>query len=206
MMLTSSLPLVALAACLVPPDVAALPAPQLPQRWAEAIGLHLLNSASGYHGPRPESVEMLDAAITGKMGMHQGWWHPSRARLDWNWLAERMDRNRDGRVERAEFQGPSEFFARLDHDEDGTLSAADFDWRSLRSEKEQKKEKGGAGPGQATLLAGLVSGEVGSPYEGPRPGQSAPLFTLATHDGKGSVKLADELERKPVVLIFGSIT
>jgi hypothetical protein len=204
---------VALAAGLNPPPLPVphtLPAPNLPLRWAEAFGQRLYYAAIGYQGPRSESVAMLDAMFTGKMGMHQGWFHPGQSRLGWKWLAERMDADRNGQITRAEFRGPAAFFDRLDRDQDGVLTAADFDWFSKPAKEkpagEKKEAKEGGRPSLEILLAGLASGEIGSPYEGPRVGQRAPLFTLPTHDGKRTVALADYLGAKPVVLIFGSFT
>lgn len=214
MMLAHSLSTIALAACLTLPDTVG-PPPQLERRWAEAMGLHLLHVASGYHGPRAEAVEMLDAVLTGKLGKNDGWYHPSRSRLDWAWVAARMDGNRDGRIERAEFCAAPDLFDRLDRDQDGVLTAADFDWSAPHADKKEKrdskdksekKDRKGGMPSREVLLAGLVRGEIGSPYEGPRPGQPAPLFSLPTQDGGRTVSLADQLGRAPVVLIFGSFT
>ncbi len=203
---------VALAACLPPAD---LPAPDLPRRWAEAVGLHLLDATRGVPLGRPERVEMFDALLGGKMGMNQGWYHPSRSRFGWAWLAGRMDADHDGRVTRAEFRGPAEFFDRLDRDGDGVLTAADFDWWSkaaldkaarAKAAAPKKAATTGSRPSLPVLLHGLFTGEIGSPYEGPRVGQPAPLFTLPTHDGTRRVALADQVGDRPVVLIFGSFT
>ena len=56
------------------------------------------------------------------------------------------------------------------------------------------------------LLQGLLTGELGSLYEGPRLGQRAPDFTLVTHDARQTVTLSKFRNDKPVVLIFGSFT
>ncbi|MCI0639616.1 MAG: redoxin domain-containing protein [Gemmataceae bacterium] len=66
--------------------------------------------------------------------------------------------------------------------------------------------KGSSGmPSPATMMHGLLTGEIGSLNEGPRPGQRAPDFTLPTHDGTRQIALKD-FRGKPVVLIFGSFT
>jgi hypothetical protein len=52
----------------------------------------------------------------------------------------------------------------------------------------------------------LVDGDLGSPFEGPRPGALAPDFTLPSPDGKKEITLSDYRGKKPVVLIFGSFT
>ena len=57
-----------------------------------------------------------------------------------------------------------------------------------------------------TWLDCLMAGDLGSPFEGPRVGQEAPDFTLATHDGGKQVTLSDFRGKRPVVLIFGSFT
>jgi hypothetical protein len=56
------------------------------------------------------------------------------------------------------------------------------------------------------LLKGFFDSEVGSPFPGPRVGEPAPDFTLATYDGKQKITLSDYRGKKPVVLIFGSFT
>jgi Ca2+-binding EF-hand superfamily protein len=61
-------------------------------------------------------------------------------------------------------------------------------------------------PSAATLLQGLYSGEIGSPFPGPNLDDFAPDFTLPTHDGAKSVNLRSFRNNKPVALIFGSFT
>jgi hypothetical protein len=211
---------IALTVCFGSPaasDATGMPAPNLESRWAEAIGLQLMYSASNYRGTRPESVAMIDAILEGQMGPGQGWFQPGRTRLGWKWLASRMDADGDGLVTADEFLGSAEFFKRLDRNGDGVLTAADFDW-SFKPPPAPPKESrtgdgkadaaksGGGMPSREVFLQGLFNGEIGSPYEGPRVGQRAPRFVLPTHDGAGTVALADHIGRKPVVLIFGSLT
>ena len=57
-----------------------------------------------------------------------GWYTDAKSRYDWIWLASRFDRNRDGRVRKAEFDGPEATWAKLDRDGDGAVSADDLDW------------------------------------------------------------------------------
>jgi hypothetical protein len=40
----------------------------------------------------------------------------------------------------------------------------------------------------------------------PKVGQSAPAFALSTADGKQTIRLSDYRGKRPVVLIFGSLT
>jgi hypothetical protein len=61
-------------------------------------------------------------------------------------------------------------------------------------------------PSPVVLLAGLFSGELGSPLPGPKVGQLAPDFRLPTQDGQGEISLSQFRGKKPVVLIFGSFT
>ena len=52
-----------------------------------------------------------------------------------------------------------------------------------------------SGPSPLTLVLGLLSGELGSPFEGPRVGQPAPDFCLKTEDGKAIfMKLAEKAD------------
>jgi hypothetical protein len=61
-------------------------------------------------------------------------------------------------------------------------------------------------PTRWMLLKGLYSGEIGSLHEGPKVGEIAPDFTLATHDGTRKVTLSEYRGLKPVALVFGSFT
>ena len=56
------------------------------------------------------------------------------------------------------------------------------------------------------VLCAYVSGDVGSPSEGPALGGPAPYFTLTTADGTGKLDLGRHRGEKPLVLIFGSFT
>ena len=64
----------------------------------------------------------------------------------------------------------------------------------------------GDGPTQERLLKGMLNGEVGSLQEGPSVNEPAPDFTLKTHDGSQTIRLADRMGRRPVVLMFGNFT
>jgi hypothetical protein len=61
-------------------------------------------------------------------------------------------------------------------------------------------------PTKELLLERLWTGELGSPFAGPKLGDPAPEFTLKTHDGKQKINLMQFRYQKPVVLIFGSFT
>ncbi len=82
-----------------------------------------------------EAVEMASSILGGgDMGPGSAWFHPSQSRYGWQWLAERYDRNHDGKISEDEFPDEEKspelrrLFDRLDRDRDGTISAADFDW------------------------------------------------------------------------------
>ena len=82
---------------------------------------------------RPEWGEMAVAILKDDfMRPGAGWWKPSAKRFDWNWLSERFDANKDGKVDRDELPGDvakaEQLFERLDRDGDGKLMPADFDY------------------------------------------------------------------------------
>jgi hypothetical protein len=108
-----------------------------------------------------------------------------------------LDRDGNGRISKKEWD---EFFAK---------AAAGKDHLTREDLREAlqlpRQAKTGGGPRPDVLLKGLIEGELGSLYEGPRVGQTAPDFTLKTYDRKRSVTLS-KLRGKPVVLVFGSFT
>jgi hypothetical protein len=61
-------------------------------------------------------------------------------------------------------------------------------------------------PSPFVMVLGLLSGELGSFFEGPAVGQKAPDFLLRTEDGKAFYTLSQYRGQKPVVLNFGSFT
>jgi thiol-disulfide isomerase/thioredoxin len=63
----------------------------------------------------------------------------------------------------------------------------------------------GDAPTQVQLLRGLLTGELGSLYEGPQLNDAAPDFTLKTVEGE-SIRLADRIGQRPIVLMFGNFT
>jgi hypothetical protein len=111
-------------------------------------------------------------------------------------LFRRLDLNSDGRLDRDEWMAA---FERLGRNPEG---ASSDDVRKLLFPDDQLRER----PSPEVLLAGLISGEIGSHQLGPSVGDRAPEFELHTHDGKQIVRLSQFRGRKPVVLIFGSFT
>jgi hypothetical protein len=150
-------------------------------------------------------------------------------------LFDRLDRNRDGKITPEDLDWSDKapywreanlanrLFRRADADTNGRVTAEE--WQTLF-----KKAAGGKDaltpedlrlllfpppssppppsemPSRLTLLHGLLTGEIGSPLEGPRVGQPAPDFTLTTQDGKTTMSLSQFRGKKPVVLVFGSFT
>lgn len=151
-------------------------------------------------------------------------------------LFDRLDRDGDGSVKADDFDWSDtsayarqfgqarQWLARADADGDGGLSRDEWDALFQKAVKGKDRldpeavrrllfppptvRAGGPPdfPSKAMLLNGLFSGEIGSPFSGPRIGQPAPDFTLKTQDGKRTITLSDYRGRKPVALIFGSFT
>lgn len=118
-----------------------------------------------------------------------------------------MDANSNGRVSKDEWDA---FFERSAK-EKGALSIEDlgdalYAPPPAPPKEPKSKPPAASGPSRWTLLIGLLSGELGSRFEGPRVGELAPDFTLKTQVGKEEVTLSTFRGQKPVVLIFGSFT
>jgi hypothetical protein len=150
-------------------------------------------------------------------------------------LFDRLDRNGDGNLTPDDFdwsdQSPywreaglaNRLFRRADTDGDGRITAEE--WQVLFKQAAKGKDAltpddlrmllfpppappppRSEMPSRLTLLMGLLSGEIGSPAEGPAVGDMGPDFTLTTQDGKTEITLSQYRDKKPVVLIFGSFT
>jgi Ca2+-binding EF-hand superfamily protein len=111
-------------------------------------------------------------------------------------LFRRLDASSDGRISSEEW---AKAFERLKGKQDEATSE---DLRALLFPPAGSRDR----PKPDVLLAGLISGEIGSHQPGPSVGDLAPEFQLRTHDGTRTVRLADFRGDKPVVLIFGSFT
>ncbi|MCI0681487.1 MAG: redoxin domain-containing protein [Gemmataceae bacterium] len=113
-----------------------------------------------------------------------------------------IDSNGNGRVTDKEWLA---MFKKMAKDRDH-FNAEDMRYAFMASDR----NRGGDGKGKRVFkkhwLRCLVEGDLGSPFEGPRPGQVAPDFTLPTPDGQKQITLSDYRGKKPVVLIFGSFT
>jgi hypothetical protein len=115
-------------------------------------------------------------------------------------IFRRIDGNTDGELTRAELD---EFFKRVGNGKDA-ITADDLR-RALIY-----RGPAGFSPGDAptvpVLVRGLFRGEIGSMAEGPRLGEKAPDFTLATVDGGEKVRLSKLIGKKPLVLVLGNFT
>jgi hypothetical protein len=125
------------------------------------------------------------------------WWREHRQAISWFYL---LDGNSNGRVSRAEWEA---FFEKASRGK-GYLTPDDLR-EALQPPRPSKPSKQ-QGPPPEIMVKGLLTGELGSIYEGPHLGDQAPDFTLKTPDGKGTVRLSQYRGKRPVVLIFGSFT
>ncbi|HUG89305.1 MAG TPA: hypothetical protein VML55_00630 [Planctomycetaceae bacterium] len=144
---------------------------------------------------------------------------------------DRLDRDRSGRIEQDDFDWSDsspymrqlsqarQLFGRLDESSDGRIDRdewlAAFDrlgGGDVISTPESlhallfPPRGSGERPSADLLLAGLVSGEIGSHQPGPAVGDPGPDFELRTHDGQQVIRLTEFRDQKPAVLIFGSFT
>ena len=150
-------------------------------------------------------------------------------------LFERLDRNRDGKItaddlnwsERNPWVQQSyvvnRLFRKIDPNGDGKLAREEwlafFDRASGGKDELTAEElrnawlvgfsssfNPGDAPSKEILLQGLFAGEVGSLQEGPKVNDPAPGLMLKTQDGKKTIRLADVIGTKPVVIVFGNFT
>jgi hypothetical protein len=80
---------------------------------------------------RPEWVDMLTDILQGsQLGPNDGWFRRAVAqtRFDWAAVRKRFDHDGDGRVARTECPASDADFARLERNQDGALTEADFDF------------------------------------------------------------------------------
>lgn len=106
-------------------------------------------------------------------------------------LASSYDKDKDGRITRAEYPRTDAAFKNLDRDGDGVLTAADFTAARIAEQR--------AAPRRSLLRD--------RPRHVPKVGDTAPDFELPMLGMKDQqVKLSDFAGKQPVVLIFGSYT
>jgi hypothetical protein len=125
------------------------------------------------------------------------YWNQHRLAMQ---ILRRADKDGDQKISREEWEA---LFKQLAHGKD---SANADDLRTLLFPPQPPQPGKSDGPSKGILLKGLLTGELGSPREGPKIGDQAPDFTLNTPDGKQTITLSKFHGHKPVVLIFGSFT
>jgi thiol-disulfide isomerase/thioredoxin len=80
---------------------------------------------------KPEWLEMYIDILKGSdLGPNDGWFRTAVAqtRFDWKKTSARLDKSKDGKIEKSEFSGSEADFKRLDRDHDGALTQQDFDF------------------------------------------------------------------------------
>ena len=158
-------------------------------------------------GRCPELVKQLVAVFADPVPMRPGygWYHPSRCRYGWDWLADRFDAERDGAIGPDEFDAPDrpEAWQALDRDGDGRLTPTDLDWPAPEKDWSRYRYTFRYRWNRAKAI---LNGDLGSMFEGPDLDAPAPDFTLPAQDGSGERTLSHSRGEKPVVLIFGSFT
>jgi hypothetical protein len=117
-------------------------------------------------------------------------------------LARSADANTDGRITAEEWQA---LFKQAAKGKD-SLTAEDVQRLLFPPPPPRPAGPPPDMPSRGLLLHGLLTGEIGSPCEGPSLGKPAPNFSLPTHDGTQRISLSDFRGKKPVVLVFGSFT
>ncbi len=131
----------------------------------------------------PEAVAMfLDILRGSRLGPGEGWFKKGIAQTRYNWqnTRDRLDRNRDGGVDRGEFGGSDADFARLDRDRDRILSASDFDFTPHALTFT---------PGMAAFFAADRDGDGRLTHQ-----EWETLFRAADHAGDGFVSLDEVRE------------
>lgn len=94
------------------------------------FGMSLPEIEKAYEGKTPpEAVRMLLAISRGSMmGPGEGWFGPANVRYTWKWLAQRHGIAESEGIPADKFQGTELWFARLDRNKDGRITADDLDW------------------------------------------------------------------------------
>src|SRR5258708_1441968 len=116
------------------------------------------------------------------------------------WFSQ-IDKSSNGRITPEEWDG---FFEKL-AGEKGFISREDLRAALFPAAPRNAASPNAAqqGPSREILIKGVLSGELGSLWEGPGINQRAPEFNLETQDGKRTIRLSEVRNRKPVVLVFG---
>ena len=77
----------------------------------------------------PEAIRMYLAIVKGsRMGAGEGWFGPAQTRYDWEWLANRYRVEPNAGINIEQFSDNEAWFARLDRNRDGKITADDLNW------------------------------------------------------------------------------
>lgn len=116
-------------------------------------------------------------------------------------LSGLFDTDSNGRITPDELAA---FLKRADADKTGFITSEDL-YREFTRMFADRDSGGSDMPRPERMLPMFFKGELGVLESGPALGETAPDFTLPTHDGSSSVTLSRS-RGKPVILIFGSFT
>ncbi len=147
---------------------------------AEQVVDRLVQKFQAAWPDHPEWVAMFVDILKGsQLGPGDGWFKKAVAqtRYDWKSTQQRLDRDRDGRVSRAEFAGSDADFRRLDRDRDGSIGAPDFDFSAHALVPS---------PGMTVFYAADRDGNGKVTRE-----ELEKLFRAADSDGEGFLSLSD---------------
>ena len=166
-------------------------------------------SADEFDGPS-QAFRILDRDRDGSItSIDLDWSEKStlaKANVNAKTLFRAIDADGDGQVDSEEWQAYMQKLAQ------GRNYLVQDDLLALFAAGGKAKGKGGAGRGgdvggiNLALFKAFFDGDVGSIFEGPRPGTPAPDFTLPLVDGKGVMTLSKQFDKRPIVLVFGSFT
>jgi hypothetical protein len=157
----------------------------------------------------PEIFDRLDRNHDGLLKKDDFDWSPfsayARAAMPSGYWFRSIDANSNGRISREEWNA---FFTKISKGK-GYLTPEDLREAFPTApppKRDDEPPPPDDDPSPLILLTGLLTGELGSPFPGPKVGMTAPDFTLPTQDSKGDITLSQFRGKKPVVLIFGSFT
>jgi hypothetical protein len=152
--------------------------------------------------------QRLDRNHDGLLTAHDFDWssrspHMTGSRMASYWFS-RIDGDANGRITRAEWGA---FFEKA-AGEKGYLTQDDLQnaLGMIAPSQQPRPANAPSGPSTMVLLTGLLKGELGSLFEGPKVGAPAPDFALKTQDTGKLIRLSDFRGKKPVVIVFGSFT
>ncbi len=133
-----------------------------------------------------EEMAAMPANTPARGGRGQGGGRDGGGEQAFKFLAEKYDADKNGEVSKQEYARDAATFTRLDRNQDGVLTAADWQVES------STPRRGGGDRNRST---------------GPQAGTAAPDFELTlVSDAEKKVKLSSFRGNKPVALIFGSCT